>query len=454
MTEAFIGSSALLGPLETSAEVAAMFDDVARLRGMLDFEAALARAEARVGVIPDAAAVVIAKHCRAELFDLKSLGAAAALAGIPTVPMVKSLTTLVQARYPEAARYVHWGSTTQDVMDTGLVLQLRDFLAWLRPALLALCGTLADLAEREAKTPIVGRTWLQQALPTTFGLKAAGWLDGLHRHLDRLDALLPRLLVVQMGGAVGTLASLGKEGDAVGRAVAEELGLGLPDMPWHGQRDRLVELAAWLGLIVGSLGKMARDLSLMTQTEVGEAFEPAGQGRGGSSTMPHKRNPVACAAILAAATRAPGLVATMLAAMPQEHERGLGGWQAEWSTLPELCRLAGGSMARAREIIEGLDLDRRRMRANLDLTKGQIMAEAVMMALGDRLGRLEAHHRVGEACRRAAATGRDLGAVIAEDEVLGGMLEPGELERLMDPGSYVGMAEAMVARVVERWRAR
>jgi 3-carboxy-cis,cis-muconate cycloisomerase len=291
-------------------------------------------------------------------------------------------------------------------------------------------------------------------VPTTFGLKAAGWLDGLHRHVDRLDAMLPRLLVAQMGGAVGTLASLGREGDAVARAVAEELDLGVSDMPWHGQRDRLAELAGWLGLVVGSLGKMARDLSLMTQTEVGEAFEPAAPGRGGSSTMPHKRNPVACAAILAAAARAPGLVASMLAAMPQEHERGLGGWQAEWSTLPELCRLAGGAVARARGLIEGLELDRERMRANLDLTKGQIMAEAVMMALGDRLGRLEAHHRIGEACRRAAASGRDLGAVIAEDEALSGLLKPGELERLMDPGEYTGMAEAMVTRVVERWRAR
>ena len=454
MTAAFSGSGALMGPLETTRDVAAVFTDAARLQGMLDFEAALARAEARLGVIPEASAPVIGEHCQAGLFDVEALGVAAAMAGNPAIPMVKRLTALVQARDAEAARYVHWGATSQDAMDTGLVLQLHAFLGHLRPQLQALGDALASLAECESRTPIVGRTWLQQALPTTFGLKAAGWLDGLHRHVQRLDAMEPRLLVIQLGGAVGTLASLGTQGDAVARAVAEELGLELPDMPWHGQRDRLAELAAWLGLLVGSLGKMARDIALMAQTEVAEAFEPAGEGRGGSSTMPHKRNPVACAAILAAAGRAPGLVSTMLAAMPQEHERGLGGWQAEWETLPELCRLAGGALARAQEVIGGLDLDRERMRANLDVTKGQIMAEAVMMALGDRLGRLESHDLVEAACRRAAGEGRELGVVIAEDEVLGKMLKPDELERLLDPLAYVGCAGAMVARVVACWRER
>jgi 3-carboxy-cis,cis-muconate cycloisomerase len=311
-----------------------------------------------------------------------------------------------------------------------------------------LADALAARAVAHKRTVMVGRTWLQHALPVTFGLKAAGWLDGIERHRARLAALRPRLLVLQFGGAAGSLASLGDRGLDVAAALARALDLGLPALPWHGQRDRIAELATTLGLIAGSIGKLARDLSLMMQTEVGEAFEAAGEGRGGSSTMPHKRNPVSAAALLAAAARAPGLVATVLAAMVQEHERGLGGWHAEWVALPELVILAAGALTQAADLVEGLELDPARMRANLDATHGLIMAEAVTMALGATLGRLEAHHLVEAACRRAVKERRHLRAVLAEDATVAGVLDDTALDRLFDPTGYLGVAEAFIDRVL------
>lgn len=254
--------------------------------------------------------------------------------------------------------------------------------------------------------------------------------------------------MLQFGGAVGTLASLGERGLAVGEALAADLSLGLPALPWHTHRDRLAELAAVLGLIVGTLGKIGRDVSLLMQSEVGEAFEPAGESRGGSSTMPHKRNPVTAAVQLAAATRAPGLVATMLAAMVQEHERGLGGWHAEWTVLPELCRLAAGALRQTAETIEGLEVDPSRMRLNLETTQGLIFAEAVMMALGDSLGRLEAHELVKRASRTAVDEGRHLREVLAADPSVSGHLDAAALDALFDPKRYLGVADALAGRVL------
>lgn len=447
-------SSAMLAPLFGAPEVAAVFCDRAQLQAMLDFEAALARAEARTGVIPRATAPAIAAHCRADAFDLAELAAATARAGNPAIPVVKRLTALVAAGNAEAARFVHWGATSQDVMDTGLVLQLRTALGLLDADLARLSDQLATLAERYRGTPLAGRTWLQHALPVTFGLKAAGWLSATLRHRMRLVELRPRLLVLQFGGAAGTLAALGERGLAVSEALARELELDLPDLPWHGHRDRLAEAAGALALLVGSLGKIARDVSLLMQTEVGEALEPAGEGRGGSSTMPHKRNPLSCAVILAAATRAPGLAATLLAAMPQEHERGLGGWHAEWTTLPELVVLTAGALRQSVEMISGLEVDPARMRANLEATAGQILAEAVMMALGARLGRLAAHDLIERACHEAAAQGRHLREVLEADQTVTAHLSPAELERLFDPEAYVGQASALVARALEGRRAR
>jgi 3-carboxy-cis,cis-muconate cycloisomerase len=285
-------------------------------------------------------------------------------------------------------------------------------------------------------------------------LKAAGALSAVERHRARLQELRPRVLVVQLGGASGTLAALGADGLRVAAALAEELELGLPDVPWHAQRDRIAEVATALGLLVGTLGKIARDVSLLMQTEVGEAFEPAAPGKGGSSTMPHKRNPVGCSVVLAAAIRVPGLVATMLTAMVQEHERGLGDWHAEWDTLPEICCLAAGALAQLDQVLDGLELDPARMAENLEATRGLILAEAVTMALGGKIGRLPAHHLVEDACRRAASERRHLREVLGEDPEVRKHLSAEDLQRLLDPANYVGQAEALVERALGARAAR
>jgi 3-carboxy-cis,cis-muconate cycloisomerase len=441
-------STRLLDPLFTTDRMRAVFSDRGRLQGMLEFEAALARAEARAGIVPAAVVAPIESQCRAELFDVDDLARGAALGGNTAIPMVKALTALVAKQDATAARYVHWGATSQDAMDTGLVLQLRDALDSLDADLARLSLVLAGLAERHKRTVLAGRTWLQQATPVTFGLKAAGALSAVERHRARMRELRPRVLVLQFGGASGTLAALGADGLKVAAALADELELALPDLPWHSQRDRVAEVATALGLLVGTLGKVARDIALLMQTEVGEAFEPAAGGKGGSSTMPHKRNPVACAAILAAAVRVPGLVSTMLAAMVQEHERGLGDWHAEWDTLPEIVCLAAGALAQLVQVLDGLELDPVRMGENLAATRGLILAEAVTMALGDRIGRLPAHHLVEAACRRAAGERRHLRDVLGEDPEVRKHLSAEDLDRLLDPANYVGLAETLVERAL------
>ena len=443
-----MAASSLLLPLLGCTDVAAIFADDGTLQAMLDFEAALAAAEAGLGVIPPTAAAAIAAECRVDRLDLAGFADDAARAGNLAIPLVKRLTARVAEQDREAARFVHWGATSQDAIDTGLVLQLRSALDAIEGELTRLADALAALATAHKRTMLVGRTWLQHALPITFGLKAAGWLDAVERHRQRLRALRPRLFVLQFGGAAGTLAALGERGLAVAASLAGELELGLPDLPWHTARDRFAELGAMLGLITGTLGKIARDLSLLMQTEIGEAFEPAGAGRGGSSTMPHKRNPVTAAAVLAAATRAPGLVATLMAAMVQEHERGLGGWHAEWVVLPELMILTAGALTQTADVIAGLELDEARMRANLELTRGLIMAEAVAMALGAALGRLEAHHLVEAACRRAIAEHRHLRDVLADLPEIAARLDAAALDRLFDPTFYLGVAEVMIDRVL------
>ncbi|HYH21288.1 MAG TPA: 3-carboxy-cis,cis-muconate cycloisomerase [Azospirillum sp.] len=437
----------LLDPLFATAEAVRLFTPRARLQGMLDFEAALARAEAAVGVIPAGAVPAITAACDAALYDLSAMGAEAAAAGNTAIPMVKHLTHRVREADAEAARYVHWGATSQDAMDSGLMLQLRAFTAALDADLGRLADGLAGLAERHRATPMVARTWMQHALPTTFGLKAAGWLDALARDRERIAAARERF-AIQFGGAAGTLASLGDRALPVAEALARELDLPLPAVPWHAARDRVAEFGAALGLLIGTLGSIGRDLSLMMQVEVGEAFEPAVPGRGVSSTMPHKRNPVACAVMLAASVRAPGLVAGLLAGMVQEHERGLGGWHAEWQALPDLGRLAAGAARHAADAIEGLEVDTARMRHNLDLTDGLIMAEAVAMALAGRLGRMEAHERVAGASHRAAAERRPLRAVLEEDAEVTGALTSADLDRLFEPLAYVGAAQTFIDRVL------
>ncbi len=439
--------SELLDPLFGRSALAPIFADRGRLQGMLDFEAALAAAEAQCGIVPTSAIAPIKAQCRADAFDIAALAREAANTGNLAIPLVKHLTAKVHAADADAARYVHWGATSQDVMDTGLVLQLRQAIAIVEVDLAHLAKALAILADKHKATPMAGRTWLQQALPITFGLKVAGWLDVVQRHRARLAEIKPRLLVLQFGGAAGTLASLGANGLKVATALAQELKLGLPALPWHAERDRLVEFAAWLGMLAGITGKIARDVSLMMQSEIAEAFEAAGAGKGGSSTMPHKRNPVACASILAAATRAPGLVAILLAAMPQDHERGLGGWHAEWQTLPDLAMTAGGALQLCVGLIDGLEVDAARMRKNLDATNGLIMAEALAMALAEKLGKAEAHHAVEAVCKRAVAEQRHLRAVVADDPAIAKHFTAQQLDRLFDPTNYTGVAAEFIARV-------
>src|SRR5471030_2668712 len=334
-----------------------VFCDQGRVQAMLDFEAALARAEARVGLIPQAAVAAIEAACQAGHYDFAALGEAIATAGNSAIPLVKALGKQIAANDAEAERYVHLGATSQDVMDTGLVLQLRQALALVESELAQLGDTLATQAKRYAATTLAGRTWLQHATPVTLGMKIAGWLGAVTRSRQRLRELKPRLLVLQFGGASGTLAALGEQAMPVAEALAAQLQLNLPEQPWHTHRDRLVEFAGVLGLIAGSLGKMGRDISLLMQTEAAEVFEPSAPGKGGSSTMPHKRNPVGAAVLISTATRVPGLVATMLSAMPQEHERSLGLWHAEWETLPDLCCLVSGSLQQARQVVPGLEVN-------------------------------------------------------------------------------------------------
>jgi 3-carboxy-cis,cis-muconate cycloisomerase len=420
----------------------------ATLQRMLDVEAALARASAVHRVIPQTAVAPIEAACHADRLDADALVRDAALGGNLAIPLVKQLTARVQAVDAQAAKYVHWGATSQDIIDTATVLQLRATFDLLDGMLASTCASLATLAAAHRATPAVGRTWLQQALPITLGLKFAQWLDALLRHRDRLAALRERTLVLQFGGAAGTLASLRDAASQVTRSLAQDLGLAEPALPWHTQRDRIADAASFFGMLIGTLGKIARDISLQMQTEIGELAEPAAAGKGGSSTMPHKRNPVGCAAVLTAATRAPGLVATVLAGMVQEHERALGGWQAEWDALPDLARLAGGALANIGQIVAGLDVNRERLAANLDATHGLILGEAVMLALGDRIGRLDAHRRVEAVSKAAVRDGQTLFDALCADAEIMQHLSPDELKRLLDPAHYVGSAHAYVDAVL------
>ncbi|MES2071586.1 MAG: 3-carboxy-cis,cis-muconate cycloisomerase [Pseudomonadota bacterium] len=447
-------SSSLTSLISSSEPMLAVFSDHNCIACMLDVEAALARAEASQQVIPAQALAAIEAACEVELIDCASLAHAAASAGNLAIPLVKQLTANVAKADPEAAKYVHWGATSQDVMDTALVLQLRQALDLVDADLLQLNAGLAALSGKYRHTPMVARTWMQHALPTTFGLKVAGWLDGMLRHQQRLSAVRRQALVLQCGGAAGTLASLADKAAGVSAALAKELGLGLPDMPWHTQRDRVAEVATVMGLLTGSLGKMARDISLLSQTDVAEVAEPEQAGRGGSSAMPHKRNPVGCAVALAAAVRVPGLVSTMLSGMVQENERALGGWQAEWDTLPDILRLAAGALAQMKQVVAGLTVDAARMRHNLDATQGQVMAEAVSLALGSSMGRMAAHQLVERACHEASGKQQHLREVLLQDAGVAAHLSAAELDSLFDPAQYTGQAAHFVDQVLARWDAQ
>ncbi len=445
--------SDLLDGLFGSSASAQAFSTRAHLAGMLHFEAGLARAQASLGLIPVTAAQAIERHCDPAGFDTAALSAAAGLAGNLAIPLVSQLTALVAAQDVTAARYVHWGATSQDAIDTGLVLQLREVLGGIEADLDRLCAALALQTERHRLTVLAGRTWLQQASPTTLGLKLAGFLEAMLRHRRRLRAAREAALVLQFGGAVGNLAALGEHALPLCAALATELDIPAPLLPWHSQRDRLVDLACALAMLTGTLGKLGRDISLLMQTEIAEAGEPSIPGRGGSSTMPQKRNPVACAVALAAAQRVPGLLSTLVGAMVQEQERGLGGWHAEWETLPELVRLSAGALGQMATCVEGLQVDAPRMHANLEADGGLLMAEAVSMALALHLGKSGAHQVMARCSGTARSTDRSLREMLGQDPDVREHLDDAALDALVDPAAYVGAAGALVDRVLEQARA-
>jgi len=438
----------LLDRLFGSAAMDSVFSEPARLQYMLDFEAALAQAEAQCGVISPIAAPAIASKCKANLLDMATLAGATALSLNPAIPLVKQLTALVAKDNAEAAGFVHWGATSQDVNDTGLVLQMRKAFDLLEADLSSLSESLIQLARKYRSTPIAGRTLMQHALPTTFGMKVAGWLDAVNRHRERMAQTRKRALVLQFGGAVGSLAALKEKGLPVARVLASELQLELPNVPWHAHRERVTEVATMLGLLVGTLGKIARDISLHMQTEIAEVNEPVTEGRGGSSTMPHKRNPVSAGIVLSAATRVPGLVSTMLMAMVQEDERGLGNWHAEWETLPQIFRLAGGALHRMTETVPNLEIDADRMRDNLEATHGLIYAEGVAMALGSHIGKSAAHTLIEAATKQARQSGKHLRGVLAQTKAVTEHLNSADLDRLFVPENCLGAAEEFIDRVI------
>jgi 3-carboxy-cis,cis-muconate cycloisomerase len=432
----------------SSAAMRAVCDDVAYLQNMLDFEAALARAEAAAGVIPASAAGPIANACKAGAFDLATLAQAATRSGNLAIPLVKALTADVAKADAEAARYVHWGATSQDVIDTAAMLTLRAGIDALLTDIGRAIAGFAGLARQHRNTAVVARTWLQHALPMPFGLKLAEYAAALHRSRGRLQRLHREALVLQFGGAAGTLAALGDNGLLVAERLAHELDLPLPDAPWHPHRDRLAEAASVLAILAGTCGKIARDVQLMMQTDVAEAFEPAGEGRGGSSTMPHKRNPVAAATALAAAIMAPNLAATIFAAQVGDHERSAGPWHAEWPTLPNLLLVTSGALAAIVDIAEGLEVDAARMRVNLDATHGLIMAEAVTMALAEKIGKSEAHHLVETASKKAVAEKKDLREVLTGDTKVTAHLNADRLKKLFEPMAYQGVSQALIDRLL------
>ncbi|MGE0484384.1 MAG: 3-carboxy-cis,cis-muconate cycloisomerase [Gammaproteobacteria bacterium] len=432
-------------------DVAACFEAVAFTAHMLAFETALAEAEAELGLVPEGAAQAILAAAEVERFDLTALAEATAAASNPAIPLVQALTALVAATDKAAARYVHWGATSQDVVDSATMLAARTALEILDARIARVVALLIDLAAAHRDTPMVARTLSQQAGPTTFGLKCAGWLDGLvnaRQAVHRECAALP----LQFGGATGTLAAFGGHGRAVAALVAARLDLG-DASPWHSERGAVRALAAALGLVCAAAGKIADDLVRLAQTEVGEVAEQAEDGRGGSSALPHKRNPVAAIAACAAARRAPGLLATVFAAFDHQHERAAGAWHAEWPALVGLFSVTGGALEQLERALDGLEVDTAAMARNLERMQGLGMSEAVAMALAPTIGRAAAQAVVRQACGVAASAGEGLAAVLGRDEQVIAVLGADGLAAALAPENHLGEAGVLVDAAIERARA-
>ncbi|MCO6451762.1 MAG: adenylosuccinate lyase [Caldilineales bacterium] len=421
-----------------------VFSDENMVQCWLDYEAALARAEAAVGLIPAAAAEEITRKARVEYLDLAAMKKGIDEAVHELVPMVWQLARLCEG---DAGGYVHWGATTQDVTDTGLVMQMRQAQAIILADLEALAEELAASARRERDTIMPGRTHGQHALPITFGYKVAIWLSEVRRHIERLQQLAPRVFVGQFAGAAGTLASVGTQGLEIQRLMLADLGLGVPDIGWHPARDRLAEWASTLALIAATMGKIAHEIILLQKTEVAEIEEPYQRGKVGSSTMPHKRNPMLCEGIQGAARLTRGLVPGILAAMEAEHERDWASMHIEWAVIPEIGIFTGGTVAHALRAIRGLIVYRDRMRRNVGILHGLILSEAVMLRLGEYLGRQAAHEVVHEASMLAFEQQRPLADLLAEDERVTAHLLSGEIEELLRPDAYIGLCGYFVDQV-------
>jgi len=421
-----------------------VFCDLSLISRYVEVEIALAKAEACCGVIPEAAADQIAARTDVAALDFDALRHETDIVGYPILPLVHQMAQ----QCGEAGRYVHWGATTQDIMDSALVLQLRAGLAIIEQDIAALRGILADLSQRHRDTPMAGRTHLQQALPVTFGYKTAIWLSMFDRHAERLQQLKPRVLVGQFAGAAGTLASLGDKGFAVQEALCGELGLGVPTATWHVARDGLAETVNFLALVTGSLGKIALDIMIMASTEFAELYEPFVKGRGASSTMPQKRNPISSELMLAASKAVRQHAGLMLDAMVQDFERATGPWHAEWMAIPESFVLTAGALHQAKFALSGLIVDDKRMADNLGISRGLIVAEAVMMGLAPMIGRQEAHDVVYDACRLANEKGLTLADALAADTRVSTRIDRATIDRLTSPDNYLGLAPDMVDRVL------
>ncbi|MEP7304056.1 MAG: 3-carboxy-cis,cis-muconate cycloisomerase [Acidobacteriota bacterium] len=437
--------SEMFGDIFGTAAMRRIFSDEARVQYYLDIEAALARVQARLGIIPTDAADEIVRHCHADELDFARLKTQTERIGYPVLPVVQQLVALCRGGLGE---WCHWGATTQDITDTATILQIRAALALVEEDLRAIAASLAGLAERYRDTPMAARSNLQQAVPITFGYKMAVLLAGFERHLARLRELRPRVLVGEFGGAAGNLSSLGAEGLKVQAALCEELGLGQPDIAWHTMRDRVAEAGCFLGLVTGTLGKISMDVKLMMQTEVEEVYEPFADGRGSSSTMPQKRNPISSNYIHACTAMVRQHVAALLDAMVEDHERSTGPWEIEWIAVPAIFQLSAGALAQTRFLVGGLQVDADRMRRNLDLTGGLIVSEAVMMRLGPALGRQRAHDLVYDICRQVIATRRPFLDLLAEHDEIAAHLGRDELAWLVDPANYLGLCGEMVDRVL------
>jgi 3-carboxy-cis,cis-muconate cycloisomerase len=447
-----VSDTGLFAGLFAYGEVAATVSDRALVDAMIEFEVGLFRALAALDLAPPEAAEELSRAVEQGTLtiDVAELGRAAGEQGTPVPGLLRTLRRQLNE---SASAYLHTGATSQDVIDTAMMLVTRRALDVTVADLAAAADACASLAERHRITIEPGRTLLQQALPLTFGLKAASWLTGLDGAVAQLTEVRDRELALQFGGAVGTLASLGDRGLDVAAELSDQLGLPAPDVPWHTIRLRPARIACALGAALGVMGKIGRDVVLLAQTEVAEAAEGGGEGCGGSSTLPHKRNPVGGVGLVACAQRGPGLVATMLGAMGQEHERGAGGWQAEWETLRALLRLTGSAAAIARELMTGLEVDPEKMRADMDLTGGLVMSESVAAALARTIGRADAQGVVEKAARESVQSGRPFRDVLLETPAVADSLGPGGLDSALDPGGYLGVTDALIDRALAAHRA-